>query len=122
MKESEKHMGTHANLMYIGDKDFESQVLKSDTPVVVDFWADWCGPCKSIAGYYESLSDEYQGKLRFAKVDTDANPNTPFRLGIQGIPTFIIFKGGSEVGRVVGADRVRLKREIERVLADASVA
>ena len=111
-------MGTHENLVYVDDQDFETKVLKSDSPVVVDFWAEWCGPCKSIAPYYEQLSDEYKGKLSFAKVDTDANPRTPSRLGIQGIPTFIIFKGGAEVGRVIGADRVRLKRELDRVIAN----
>ena len=111
-------MGTHANLVHVGDQDFETKVLKSDSPTVVDFWAAWCDPCRSIAPYYESLSDEYQGKVRFVKVDTDENPNTPTRLGIQGIPTFIIFKGGQEVGRVVGADRARLKREIDRVASN----
>ncbi len=111
-------MGTHDNLVYVNDSEFESKVLKSDSPIVVDFWADWCGPCKSIAPYYETLSDEYKGKLLFAKVDTDANPRTPSRLGIQGIPTFIIFKNGAEVGRVIGADRIRLKRELDRIVTN----
>lgn len=111
-------MGTHDNLVYVSDQEFETKVLKSNSPIVVDFWADWCGPCKSIAPYYETLSDEYKGKLLFAKVDTDANPRVPSRLGIQGIPTFIIFKDGAEVGRVIGADRIRLKREIDRVVAN----
>jgi thioredoxin 1 len=114
-------MGNHANLVYVGDQEFESQVLKADKPVVVDFWADWCGPCRSIAPYYEELSNQYQGKVTFAKVDTDANPRTPTRLGIQGIPTFIIFKGGAEVGRVVGADRIRLKKELDRVATESGI-
>lgn len=115
-------MGTHANLVYVNDQDFESQVLKSADPVIVDFWATWCGPCQFIAPYYESLSNEYQGKLKFAKVDTDENPRSPGRYGIQGIPTFIIFKGGQEVARIVGADRARLKKEIDRVVANSTVA
>jgi len=100
------------------DANFQDKVLSPDKLTIIDFWAEWCGPCKSIAPYYEQLSDEYKGKLSFAKVDTDANPRTPGRLGIQGIPTFIIFKGGAEVGRVIGADRVRLKRELDRVVAN----
>lgn len=111
-------MDTHANLIYVNDADFETKVLKSDVPVIVDFWAAWCGPCRAIAPFYEQLSGEYKGKLLFAKVDTDANPHAPSGLGIRSIPTFLIFKGGSEVGRVVGTDRTNLKRAIDRVLAN----
>ncbi len=113
-------MEAHANLFHVGDEDFEGKVLKSDLPVIVDFWAAWCGPCKSIAPVYEKLSDEYQGKLRFAKMDIDQHEITPNRLGVQAIPTLMVFKDGKQIGRMVGANPTRLKLDIDRILAQNS--
>lgn len=86
----------------VTDGSFQDDVLGSDTPVLVDFWAEWCGPCKMIAPIVEQLSEEYDGKLKVAKLDADANMETMQQYGIMGIPTLILFKGGQPVERVQG--------------------
>src|SRR5437870_11314498 len=90
------------NTFEVTDDNFESEVLKSGTPVLVDFWAEWCGPCKMIAPIVDELAKKYDGKLRVGKMDVDSEPNAAESLGIQGIPTLILFKGGQPVAQVVG--------------------
>lgn len=104
----------------VSDQSFGDNVLKSDLPVVVDFWAPWCRPCLAMAPAFEALADEYQGKVTFAKLNTDDNQMTAGRLGIQGIPTLIFFRGGREIDRIVGlVSRDVLRKHVESALATA---
>jgi thioredoxin 1 len=90
-------------IVAVSDDNFEEEVLKSSAPVLVDYWAEWCGPCKMIAPVLDEIADEYQGKLKIAKLNIDDNPNTPPRYGIRGIPTLMLFKEGEVEATKVGA-------------------
>ena len=104
----------------VTDATFDDEVIQADMPVVVDFWAEWCGPCQMLAPVVEKLATEYKGRLKFAKVDVDANPQTPGSYGIRGIPTMIIFRGGEEVDRIVGyLPEDQLRAELEKQLQPA---
>ncbi len=89
--------------VHVSDQNFKSEVLDAQTPVLVDFWAVWCGPCKMIAPLVEELAKEYDGKLKVAKMDVDANPKTSTDFGIRSIPTLLVFKGGAVVEQIIGA-------------------
>ena len=91
------------NITHVTDASFEADVLKSGEPVLVDYWAEWCGPCKMIAPILEEVASAYAGKIKVAKMDVDANQEVPAKFGIRGIPTLILFKNGQEVAKKVGA-------------------
>src|SRR5579864_8023015 len=86
----------------VGDQEFTSEVIDAETPVLVDFWAPWCGPCRMVAPIVEELAGEYEGKVAFVKLNTDENPRVSSQYGIRSIPTLLVFKGGEPVGQIVG--------------------
>lgn len=104
-------------LLHLKSSEFEKEVLKAQTPAVVDFYADWCGPCRMVSPIIEQLSKEYNGKVKFAKVNTDENPDIAMKYGIMSIPTIMIFKNGQVASTVIGAGPASMyKQKIEAVL------
>ena len=102
----------------VTDGSFETEVLKSDKPVLVDFWAPWCGPCRMVAPVVEELSEEYGGKVKFFKLNTDDNVNTAATYGIRSIPTLLMFKGGQPIDQIIGfRPKGDLKKVIDKALA-----
>lgn len=106
-----------ADVMNVGDGDFKQQVLDSELPVLVDFWATWCAPCRTIAPYVDDLATQYKGRLKVAKVNIDDNQDTPQQYGIRSIPTLLVFKGGKVVEQIVGAvPKARLEAAVQKAL------
>ncbi len=107
-----------AHPVVVQDDTFDLEVLQADTPVVVDFWADWCAPCKMVAPIVEDLAEEMDGKVKFAKLDVDSNPMVATQFSIRSIPTLLIFKDGKPVGQIIGAvPKGVLKRRVEEAIA-----
>jgi len=98
----------------ISDSNFEQEVLQSDIPVIVDFWAEWCGPCKALTPIVEELGEDYAGKVKVVKMDVDANPQTPMKYSIRNIPTLLFFKNGEKVDKQVGlVPKKKLEKKLQ---------
>ena len=110
-------MAVHA-ISEVNDATFEQEVLQSEQPVLVDFWAAWCGPCKALAPIVDEIASEYSGKLKVMKMDVDRNSATPGRYGIRGIPALLIFKGGKVADQIVGyVPKETITRSVSRIIA-----
>src|SRR4030043_508491 len=110
-------MAEGKNLLAVTDETFQKEVLEAEQPTLVDFWASWCGPCRIVGPIFEELSNEYSGKVKFAKVNVDENPKTPATFGVRSIPTLIMFKGGKAVDQIIGASpKSQLENIVKKVL------
>ena len=106
-----------ADVEQVTDESFDREVLKAELPVLIDFWAPWCGPCKAIAPVVDELAKEYAGKLKVVKMNVDDNPQTPSKYGVRGIPNLILFKGGQVKDQIVGAvPKAQLVKAVTQVV------
>ena len=106
-----------ADLLHVTDENFDAEIMKSEVPAMVDFWAEWCGPCRMVGPVVEELAAQYQGKVKIAKMDVDKNRQTPAKFGIRNIPTLIFFKGGQVAQTIVGAQpKSYIEQELKRLL------
>ncbi len=107
-----------ASTLKITDANFDSEVSKSNVPVLVDFWAEWCGPCRLMSPILEEIAPGYQGRLKIGKLNVDENQDAPTKFGVMNIPTMILFKNGKEAERIVGAmSKVDLQKKLDRALS-----
>jgi thioredoxin 1 len=110
-------MADESSLVQVNDNNFASEVLNSDLPVLVEFWATWCGPCRSISPMVEELAKEFLGKIKVTKLNVDGSPATTSQYGVRGIPTLILFKGGKILDQIIGSvPKARLKALIQKAL------
>ena len=106
-----------ADILEVTDETFDDEIVNADTPAVVDFWAEWCGPCKMVAPVIEELAKDYQGKIKVAKMDVDQNRTTPAKFGIRNIPTLLFFKGGDLAKTIIGAQpKSAIEDEMKKLL------
>ncbi len=107
-----------ANVIKFTDSNFDAEVVKAGTPVLVDFWAEWCGPCRMMSPVLDELAPAYAGKLKIGKLNVDENQDTPSNFGVMNIPTMIVFKGGKEIDRIIGAmPKAELQKKLDKVLS-----